>query len=213
MRLLIINHSNSYAFLSVYSQVEIDSGPEDLLLSEFDYQHQNIVPSVESDTPLIQLYTFFLFMFQALFSLSDTALNVLITFFTMFIKTLKHVMLSSQSFLSKLLANLRAARNAVSNGENKFEKFMCCPTCRSIYQWKGCITELPNGSFESKFCNFVLFPNHPQVQHRKPCDTILMKKVKSSNRRLILYPKLIYTYKSIIESLQDQFRIPGFLAV
>ena len=37
-----------------------------------------------------------------------------------------------------------------------------------------------------------------------------MKMVKSSNGRLLLYPKLIYTYKSIIESLQELLRIPGF---
>ena len=54
------------------------------------------------------------------------------------------------------------------------------------------------------------FPNHPQAQHRKPCGAVLMKNVKSSNGKVLLYPKLIYTYKSITESLQELLRNPGF---
>ena len=102
---------------------------------------------------------------------------------------------------------MRAAHSVVGNSKCKFERFVCCPNCRSIYSLQDCIIKHPNGSLESKKCSFVGFPNHPQVQHCKPCEAVLMKNVKSSNGKVILYPKLIYAYKSITESLLLN---PGF---
>ena len=63
----------------------------------------------------------------------------------------------------------------------------------------------------SKLCSFQEFPNHPQRQHRQLCGQCLMKKIKSSRGVLSLHPRLIYRYKSVIESLHDMVLKPGFI--
>ena len=86
-----------------------------------------------------------------------------------------------------------------------FANMFVAPTCHAIYPYDQCVIKPLNGQASSKCCNFVRFPNHPHAKHRNPCDTVLMKKVKSSTSNVILYPKLIYCYKSITKSLQEMF--------
>ena len=107
------------------------------------------------ETPLLQLYTFFLFMFQSLFRLSDTALNALITFFSMFLRTVASSFPGlPEYFLNNFPANLDLARKAIGSRNTSFKKFVCCPACRSIYEWNECIITKPNGTSESKHCSF-----------------------------------------------------------
>lgn len=195
------------------SQVEDDTGPE-LWPEEFaDLELDSSINSENSSySPLVQLYTFFLFMFQTLFRLSDTALNILMKFLVMFFTTLsKQFNAIPQSFISILPGSLHSARQ-VQNSRNKFRKYVCCPSCRSIYEWDQCSVTLANGNVESKCCDFIRFPNHPQSQHRQPCGAVLMKKVKYFSGKVAFYPKLIYCYKSIIESLQEMLARPDFSA-
>ena len=84
-----------------------------------------------------------------------------------------------------------------------FQQFVCCPACHSIYPWEDCINKLSDGLVESKVCSFQAFPHHPQRARQRQCGESLMKMIKSSNGKVSLYPKLIYCYKSVIESLRD----------
>ena len=193
-------------------------GP-DVFLDDYDSEcvlqmsSSQCTPS-DTDVPLLQLYTFFLLMFQTLFRLSDTAINTLMTFFAMFFKTLsQRFQAFPQSFISNVPFNIRAARKLGENGSIhlEFEKFVCCPNCNSLYAWDECIIKQHNGQIESKCCSFVRFSNHPRLQHRKVCNTMLMKKVKTSNATIVLYPRRIYCYKSIVDSLQEMLLRPDFL--
>ena len=60
-------------------------------------------------------------------------------------------------------------------------------------------------------CSYVKFPNHPQSQHCKPCSAMLMKKVKSSAGTTSLYPRQLFCYKSIIDSLKNLMARATFL--
>ena len=55
------------------------------------------------------------------------------------------------------------------------------------------------------------FPNHPQLHHRRQCGDALMKKVKSSQGKVSLYPRLIYCYCSLVESLRDMIGKTDFI--
>ena len=68
-----------------------------------------------------------------------------------------------------------------------------------------------SGQLESKKCSFIRFPSHTQRHHRKPCGTPLLKKVKTKSRGISLYPKLVYCYKSVTDSLQEMLKRPDFL--
>ena len=56
-----------------------------------------------------------------------------------------------------------------------------------------------NGILESKECIHVMYPNHPQLAHRKSCSTVLLKKVKIK-KGYVLRPKMIYPYQSLKSS-------------
>ncbi len=162
--------------------------------------------------PLLRLYTFFLFMFQTLFRVSDTAMNVLLKFLSMFFLSVgRRVSSLPANFTSALPDSLYSARKFSSSNRDQFNRYVCCPTCHSIYSFQDCVIKLANGQMESKTCSFIRFPTHPQRQHRAPCGTPLLKKVKTKTGKLSLYPRLVYCYKSITESLQEMLERPDFL--
>ena len=143
---------------------------EDFFDEEENYSGQGNLPSQ------LKLYTFFLLMFQALFRLSDTAMNVLFRFFAMFFATLgQHVPALPQTFVSNLPKTKYAACSVLTSSQS-FTKFVCCPSCHSIYQWDICTVHTEVGQRESKLCSFQEFPNHPQPRHRNQCGQPLMKK-------------------------------------
>ena len=59
-------------------------------------------------------------------------------------------------------------------------------------------------------CGFVKFPLHPQQCHRKPCGAILMKEIKYASGRKSFFPKRVFCYQSLINSLQDLLLSPSF---
>ena len=67
-----------------------------------------------------------------------------------------------------------------------------------------------NGQKESKYCNHIGFPKHPQASHRKPCGAMLLKKVKAK-RCYILIPIRVYPYKPLKNSIAQLAKRKGFL--
>ena len=171
-------------------------------------------PADEADkyTPLVRLYALFLLMFQSLFRLSDTALSVLLKFLAMFFRSLGRMVGSLPgSFLDSIPDNIGSARKNTGSARDRFVRFVCCPSCHALYSMDECVPCSRNCQLlESKKCSFVRFPSHPQPQHRKACGTPLMKKVKTV-KGATFQPRLVYCYKSIIESLQEMLKQPGFI--
>ena len=193
-----------------------DSGIE--ICSEDDLNfliNDELPPSYEANVTksnAMRLYVFFLFMFQSLFRLSDTALNILFSFLALFFRMLAQKIDYNDVviFLKNLPCNLHAARKLIGAPRDPFRKYVCCPTCEYLYDWEKCILKESDGSLVSKKCSYVQFPSHPQKQHRKECGTILMKTLKTRVGNTLLYPRRIYCYRSIIESLQELIKRPGF---
>ena len=99
--------------------------------------------NVTTHTALLKLYTFFLLMFQSLFRLSDTALNVLLAFLSMFFSTLSSsIAMIPQAFVSYLPRNVRSTRMIAGSNRNTLQQFVCCPTCHSIYRREYCVIQL-----------------------------------------------------------------------
>lgn len=89
-------------------------------------------------------------------------------------------------------------------------RYVSCPDCHCLYSLADCVVKTSDGHMESKKCSYVRFPLHPQAQHRKACGAQLMKKVKRKCNGTTLYPKRVYCYKSLVESLQDMLKQPEF---
>ena len=121
----------------------------------------------------------FLLMFQTVFRLSDAAINVLFSFFSLFFTSLARIVPDLPQYLLINLPKSKKDACAFSNCENGFNRYVCCLSCHSIYQWDDCLVHEPNGQLRSKLCPFQRFPNHPQPRHRQECGHSLMKQVKS----------------------------------
>ena len=76
-------------------------------------------------TLLLQLYLFFLFMFQTLFRLSDNALDVLLHFLAMFFKSLgKWVAPLPSSFVNGLPSSIYSARKMAGSERDRFDRYV-----------------------------------------------------------------------------------------
>ena len=139
----------------------------ELLEDDLDFELERSTPSTENVySPLICLYVFFLFMFQTLFRLSDTAMNILLKFLSMFFKTLRRRIPSIPEGLTTAIPeSLYSARKVSNNTRDQFKRYVCCPCCSALYSFEDCVAKLPNGQLESKNCSFVRFPNHTRKQY------------------------------------------------
>lgn len=152
-------------------------------------------------------------MFQTLFRLSDNALSILLQFFQKFLLVLCkvcNIQADKVNQVIQLLPNsVFLSRNVIGRGKDPFRKYVCCPSCRCLYDFEEC-TVIINGKIESKECTHVAFPNHPQKPHRKPCSEVLMQRVRSPSGKVLLHPRSVFCYRSVIDSLQDLLRRPLF---
>ena len=109
-----------------------------------------------------------------------------------------------QSFVRELPTNISMARKLVGGNRDNFDKYKCCPSCFSIYPWKGT-------SNLQELCTHVEFPDHPQHWNRKVCGEQLMKPIRTPTQNLLCYPRLIYCYKSVVQSLKEFLIRPNFI--
>ena len=94
----------------------------------------------ESHKSLLRLYLFIRFMFQTLFRLSDTALDVLLKFMVMFFKSLQHQFTAFPKTFTDILPNsIKSARNTLGNSRDRFDRYVCCPGCNSLYRMSECV--------------------------------------------------------------------------
>ena len=84
-------------------------------------------------------------------------------------------------------------------GEVKFQCYVVCRKCFSIYQ--QCI-ETSGIHRKSKQCSFKQFPFHPQLRMRSSCGTLL-KSIELASKKTYLYPFLMYCYLGLDVSLQS----------
>ena len=114
-------------------------------------------------------------------------------------------------FAQSLPQTLYMAKSYIGLGQDEFEKFVACPKCCTLYKTEECTVRKTNGRVVSKKCDNVRFPNHPQRNQRKQCGALLMKQMRSKNGSTYLYPKRLYCFKKLSDSLRAQITRPGFL--
>ena len=115
-------------------------------------------------------------------------------------------------FAQTLPQTLYMAKSYIGLGRDEFEKSVVCPKCCALYSTEECTVRKSNGRVVSKKCDYVRFPNHPQRTRRKQCGALLMKQMRSKNGSAFLYPKKLYCFRKLSDSLRAQITSPGFLA-
>lgn len=152
----------------------------------------------------------FLFLWQSTFKLSDVGMSILLKFLCMFLGLLANILgvTAFKTITDMLPTSVTSGKKLLETSKDNFEKFVCCPDCSSI---ENSLERLPNGKSTSKTCTFVRFPQHPQQRYRKPCGSPLLKPVKTSTGSAFLYPRRLYCYKSLVDSIQQMLLHLDFL--
>ena len=159
------------------------------------------------ETKTMQLYLFFLLMFQTLFRCSDNALHVLLSFFAMFLGLLGKMFKCEQlkMFATKSPRTVGETRVIAGGSRDNFRKYVCCPQCFALYCSDG------NYETSSLTCTRITLPNHPQMHHLQPRGKPLFIKVKTATGKITLQPISVYCYESVIQSLQEMLLHPTFV--
>ena len=55
------------------------------------------------------------------------------------------------------------------------------------------------------------YPRHPYQARRRPCGSVLMKTMRSRAGKTFLYPKQVYCFKKVTDSLKDLINKPNFM--
>ena len=149
----------------------------------------------------------FLSLWASFYGVSATALNHIIGF-------LHHVFstIVTKSFVTigtAFPSSLYMAHKYFGLSVDKFEKYVVCVKCGSLYSYKNCCQT--SGSREySKTCNHIQYRNHPHESHRAPCGQKLLRKIITQNGKK-LYPIKTYCYCSLRNSLSEILGRKGFL--
>ncbi|XP_066299236.1 uncharacterized protein [Branchiostoma lanceolatum] len=173
----------------------------------------------ESDIfmPLITLLLLLLSKWKSVFTISDSALEVLLKIVGSILMAIGTAlcMETVKSIALAIPRTIYMFRKRLGLDRNDFDRYVVCPTCDSVYPVKDAVVTVRGGNGEalrkkSAKCSHVEFPRHKQRKFRKPCGTILMKTVLGKNQKEFLYPKRTFCYRSLTKSLEDMLQRPGF---
>ena len=145
----------------------------------------------------------FLLSWQAIFRLTDTALNVLFKFLSLLFLNLSLIMRSEslKMLYNVFPGNLKQARALKAIDTDRFTKFFMCEKWHTTYQYSDCIG--PGGV---NICKFIRFPRHPQKRMRLECSFPLLKTIKKTSGKLFSVPLRIFCYRSIIDAICTKTR-------
>ena len=118
---------------------------------------------------------------------------------------------SLKTFANFLPKSVYSARKLLGKNNDPFAKIICCPKCSTLYTMDNCTISNMDGSKTSKLCSHTKFPNHPQRSRRFPCNALLLKQVQTFAGTSYLYPRQMFCYRSVTDSIRAKLCSPDFV--
>lgn len=141
--------------------------------------------------------------------ISDNALDILIHILLAVINSIATVFPVLACFTLFFPKSINLLKKRLGLHDDKFTKYVVCPKCDSIYRFEDCFFERL-GQTEIEKCSHVSQDNHRQEYRRKKCGEPLLKEVILKNGVKRLYPRKVYCYNSVINTLKSFISRPGF---
>ena len=154
---------------------------------------------------IIAVFCRLLFAWKSFQSISDNCFERLLKIIQFFLQLLQLVLDSQlfQQILDIFPFTIYKLKKVIGLDHDNFIKFICCPKCNTLYQYKDALVTDSSGLKRSQLCSFVLFPNHTQRRMREPCGTALMKEVYSiSGKEKHCYPYKVYVYQPLKTAIE-----------
>lgn len=160
--------------------------------------------------PLINWFVVFLSSWATGFNISTTSLAVFLRFFSRFLEACSMIVPALTPIVRLFPKTVYMFNKARKSEHVTFKKFVVCPTCHSLYDFQDCVKRDARGRETSKDCIFSRFPNHVYRNQRKQCGTPLLKEVTLKDGKKKFYPRKVYSFKPIEESLAFLLKQKGF---
>ena len=171
----------------------------------------NTISSMDKVKCLVNWLLIFVCLWSSFCSLSDNAVDILLSFLKSFFEVLGSIVPMVTGIALLVPKSLHLLRNNLGLNKDKFIKFVVCPKCENLYDFNDCY-ELRFGKNISKRCTFVEFPHHQQSFRRTKCNETLLREEQLKGGETRLYPFRVYCYNSIISTLEQFLKRPTFMA-
>ena len=167
---------------------------------------------VHGSRALIKWMVLFLCLWQSVFTIPDTALQIMLAFFVTSLRAIAENV--SIAFITALAAAMPASlcmlrKSLGSPAGDFFIEYVLCPACHALYRQDECLVANEDGDKVPKTCSFI---NHPMRHLRKKCGSPLMKKVHLAGGKFEYRPLHVYAYQPLKTSLQRLLNRPGYAA-
>ena len=166
-----------------------------------------------SDCTELRALLLFLLLWQAMIKVADRAIVLLLKFFKLFLSGIGKMMQAEVliNFAKIIPETLYMIKKNLGLQKDSFIKNAVCLKCKTLYNFDECVCQRPNGEVVSAKCSHVSYPRHPHQARRRPCGSVLMKVMRSRAGKTFLYPRQVYCFKKVTDSLQDLINKPNFM--
>ena len=160
---------------------------------------------------LSQWIILILYMWASFCSISSNAMEILLMFLRGLFDAFATVIPGIGRVASLIPKSVHLFRSKLGLNDDHFIKYVVCKSCNTLYCFEDCYI-MRYGKTAIKQCDRIAFPHHRQPFRRTPCNEPLLKEVIMKNGKVRLYPFKVYCYNSIIASMQQFLKRPGFAA-
>ncbi|XP_067230067.1 uncharacterized protein [Chanodichthys erythropterus] len=151
---------------------------------------------------------------QSTFKISDNAITSLLLCIKQFMMIMGNVLCANSltAFASIIPKTLFSLRKWTGILRDNFLQYVVCPKCMAVYMLTETYELRWDGTKVCKTCGHIPFYNHPHQRSalRKKCGSALLRKAKYSNGKEYVDPIRSYCYKSVVQSLEELVKRPGF---
>ena len=150
-----------------------------------------------------------------MFSVSDAAAKVMMVILKRFIFRIGDLLNNSElkNAVDSVPKSYKGLLRFIGLGCKNAVLYVVCPSCGCVYNYEQCIETRAGHTIAHK-CQFVAFPNHVRRDQREPCNSPLLKEVKTKNGNKIHFlPIKSYPYQSLKEGIGTLVSNPEFLTL
>lgn len=175
---LLKKRISSFKYLQEDSELEFEIVSDETLLNESEDEGED--SHVQHDQrKVIRVFLLFLFLWQSIFRVSDSAISLMLSFMVKFLSLaatcLKLDTLNNIASIFPL--SLYPAKKFLGRQQDSFHKYVTCPSCHGLYSYMESTEIDSNGKKISKSCSYVHYPAHVQARMRSPCSSRLLRTV------------------------------------
>ena len=167
-------------------------------------EHQDTSQRISSTHSLIKFVVIFLLLWQAIFRISNIAVDVLFKFIGVLLHKFGEFTdsIKLKQFADCFPNTMLKGHKFQAINRDDYQKLVVCGRCNCTYEYDDCLKDT-TGKRNNAKCSFVRFPRHPQTRMRSPCETPLLKLVKTSSHKYLYKPIKVICYRSVIKSIQE----------